>query len=247
MAIRAEFTIFPFWEGNEMPAHVQAGIDAALAQGVRVEIGPLSNTMCGEAEEVIRALLAAELASIALGATRIVVSLEVDEGLTDDHMFAQALAETLGPLYLISLVDASGEVKASFGSVKSDRGTRTAAAPSSRSRGTLRVEFNLGAVERPDSVLRALAPATVGAEPPAGSFTHVDRALTELISLAELQVGQPLAEMSRAGKQQVVRFLDERGAFALRKSVEMVADALGVSRFTVYNYLDSSRKSDESG
>jgi predicted transcriptional regulator YheO len=60
-------------------------------------------------------------------------------------------------------------------------------------------------------------------------------------------VGQPLAEMSRAGKQQVVRFLDERGAFALRKSVETVADALGVSRFTVYNYLDSSRKSDESG
>jgi predicted transcriptional regulator YheO len=87
----------------------------------------------------------------------------------------------------------------------------------------------------------------LGAEPPAGSFTHVDRALTELISLAELQVGQPLAEMSRAGKQQVVRFLDERGAFALRKSVETVADALGVSRFTVYNYLDSSRKSDESG
>ena len=34
--------------------------------------------------------------------------------------------------------------------------------------------------------------------------------------------------------------LDERGAFTLRKAVEDVADALGVSRFTVYNYLNST-------
>jgi predicted transcriptional regulator YheO len=31
--------------------------------------------------------------------------------------------------------------------------------------------------------------------------------------------------------------LDDLGAFTLRKGVEDVADALGVSRFTVYNYL----------
>ena len=40
-------------------------------------------------------------------------------------------------------------------------------------------------------------------------------------------------------KQRAVRLLDERGAFTLRKAVEDVADALGVSRFTVYNYLNS--------
>jgi predicted transcriptional regulator YheO len=33
--------------------------------------------------------------------------------------------------------------------------------------------------------------------------------------------------------------LDDRGAFQLRRSVEEVADALGVSRFTVYNYLNA--------
>ena len=32
--------------------------------------------------------------------------------------------------------------------------------------------------------------------------------------------------------------VNERGAFTLRKSVEDVAEALGVSRFTVYNYLE---------
>jgi uncharacterized protein YqgV (UPF0045/DUF77 family) len=241
VAIRAEFTIFPFREGNEMPAHVQAGIDAAQSEGVHVQIGPLSNTICGKPEEVLPALLAAELASVGAGATRVVISVEVESGTTEDREFAQALAATLGPLYRISIVDPAGDIKASFGTLRSERVTRTEL-PLSRSRGLLRVEFDLGAVEGADSVLRALAPATLGTDQTAGSFTHVDRALAELITLAEVQVGKPLGEMSRAEKQQVVRFLDERGAFALRKSVETVADALGVSRFTVYNYLDCARQ-----
>jgi predicted transcriptional regulator YheO len=45
--------------------------------------------------------------------------------------------------------------------------------------------------------------------------------------------------MSREHKQLAVRMLDDRGAFALRRSVESVADAMGVSRFTIYNYLNA--------
>ena len=32
----------------------------------------------------------------------------------------------------------------------------------------------------------------------------------------------------------------ERGAFELRRSVEAVAEAMGVSRFTIYNYLNAA-------
>ena len=35
--------------------------------------------------------------------------------------------------------------------------------------------------------------------------------------------------------------LEERGAFAFRKSAETVAEALGVTRFTVYNYLNRTQ------
>ena len=38
-----------------------------------------------------------------------------------------------------------------------------------------------------------------------------------------------------------MRLLEDRGAFMLRRSVEDVADALGVSRITVYNYLNAMR------
>ena len=47
-------------------------------------------------------------------------------------------------------------------------------------------------------------------------------------------------DMDTIQKQQAVALLNEWGAFNLRKSVESVAEALEVSRFTVYNYLERS-------
>ena len=64
--------------------------------------------------------------------------------------------------------------------------------------------------------------------------------LDRMIGAVEAELGAPLADLSREGKQRAVHLLDERGAFQLRKSVEEVADALRVSRFTVYNYLNAA-------
>jgi len=64
-------------------------------------------------------------------------------------------------------------------------------------------------------------------------------ALDRLIAQVERELGAPLEKLSREDKQRAVRLLDERGAFTLRKSIEDVADALGVSRITVYNYLNA--------
>ena len=52
-------------------------------------------------------------------------------------------------------------------------------------------------------------------------------------------MGAPLQTMSREDKQKAIRLLDERGAFILRRAVEDIADAIGVSRITVYNYLNA--------
>jgi hypothetical protein len=65
--------------------------------------------------------------------------------------------------------------------------------------------------------------------------------LDGIIADLEGQFGSPLAELDRPGKQRAVRLLEESGAFSYRKSVETVAAALGISRFTVYNYLNRDR------
>lgn len=64
-------------------------------------------------------------------------------------------------------------------------------------------------------------------------------ALDRLIDTVESELGGPLPTLSREDKQKAVRLLDERGAFILRRAVEDVADAMGVSRITVYNYLNA--------
>ena len=64
-------------------------------------------------------------------------------------------------------------------------------------------------------------------------------ALDRLIESVEAELGGPLPHLSREDKQRAVRLLDERGAFILRRAVEDVADAMGVSRITVYNYLNA--------
>ena len=63
--------------------------------------------------------------------------------------------------------------------------------------------------------------------------------LYRMITRVERELGAPLGELSRENKQLAVRELDARGAFALRKSIEDVADAMGVSRITIYNYLNA--------
>jgi DNA invertase Pin-like site-specific DNA recombinase len=64
-------------------------------------------------------------------------------------------------------------------------------------------------------------------------------ALERMIESVERELGTKLSDLSRTAKQRAIRLLDERGAFTLRRAVEDVADAMGVSRITVYNYLNS--------
>jgi hypothetical protein len=65
--------------------------------------------------------------------------------------------------------------------------------------------------------------------------------LGRLLEDLATELGAPLRDLPRPQKQRAVRLLEERGAFTYRKSAETVAEALNVSRFTVYNYLNRDR------
>ncbi|MGP4000475.1 helix-turn-helix domain-containing protein [Streptomyces sp. 8N706] len=67
---------------------------------------------------------------------------------------------------------------------------------------------------------------------------HLSDSLDHILAELERRHGVPLSQLDRRTKQSVVRTLEARGAFSVRHGVETVAGALGVSRFTVYNYLN---------
>ena len=68
-----------------------------------------------------------------------------------------------------------------------------------------------------------------------------DGGVQSLLADVAVELGGPLRDLSRHDKQQAVLLLESRGAFEYRKSAEIVAEALGVTRFTVYNYLNRAR------
>lgn len=74
--------------------------------------------------------------------------------------------------------------------------------------------------------------------------SDVDNVLSEILheSLGKMPV--PAALASKEERFRVVSQLEERGAFLVRGAVKRVAKELGVSRFTIYSYLDKIRSDD---
>jgi hypothetical protein len=81
-----------------------------------------------------------------------------------------------------------------------------------------------------------------GAEAVAVRLPQLADSLDHVLAAMERTAGRPLAGLDRKAKQEAVRTLEARGAFAVRHGVETVASALGVSRFTVYNYLNRANE-----
>ncbi|MFF0189709.1 helix-turn-helix domain-containing protein [Streptomyces sp. NPDC005244] len=80
-----------------------------------------------------------------------------------------------------------------------------------------------------------------GADVVAVRLPQLADSLDHILAALERKQGKPLADLDRRAKQEVVRILEARGAFSVRHGVETVAGALGVSRFTVYNYLNREK------
>lgn len=85
------------------------------------------------------------------------------------------------------------------------------------------------------------------ADPVSETFVKDVEELAELlISEAIRESGVPVDLMHKKHKLEVIRSLKSRGFF--RDGVEMIASALQVTRFTIYNYLnETSDEADDAG
>lgn len=69
--------------------------------------------------------------------------------------------------------------------------------------------------------------------------TELHGALDRMIETVERDAGAEFALMDRSQKQVAVRTLDEQGAFLLRGAVDRIARSMGVSRVTLYSYINA--------
>lgn len=73
------------------------------------------------------------------------------------------------------------------------------------------------------------------------SSMDVNEALSSVIQEAFLSVGKHPSAMTKEDKLSFIKFLDDKGAFLISKSGPKVCETLNISKFTLYNYLDSVR------
>lgn len=74
---------------------------------------------------------------------------------------------------------------------------------------------------------------------------NVNDVLDELIEQSVQQVGKPVALMNKDDKVKAIRFLNEAGAFLVTKSTDKVAKYFGISKYTLYSYIDANKQQEE--
>ena len=65
--------------------------------------------------------------------------------------------------------------------------------------------------------------------------------LDTLIQESIHMVGKPVSLMSKDEKVKAIRFLNDSGAFLITRSGPKVCEAFGISKYTLYNYLDEAK------
>ena len=69
--------------------------------------------------------------------------------------------------------------------------------------------------------------------------------LEDLIRQADELVGKPVALMTKDDKVKAIRYLSKSGALMITKSGDKIAKHFGISKYTLYSYLDNSKTGGE--
>ena len=71
---------------------------------------------------------------------------------------------------------------------------------------------------------------------------NVGDLLDELIEQSVKIVGKPVALMTKEDKVKAIQFLNETGAFLITKSGDKVCRLFGISKYTLYSYIDEAKE-----
>lgn len=105
----------------------------------------------------------------------------------------------------------------------------------------LAINYDVSRLMMVEDAVRSITnvPGPQPAEPE--RIVNINDLLEELISQSVALVGKPVALMTKDDKVNAIRFLNENGAFLVTKSGDKVAKYFGISKYTLYSYIDDSK------
>lgn len=103
----------------------------------------------------------------------------------------------------------------------------------------LAINYDISALLMVENAIGGLV-RTTDSEPGEERITvlNVSDLLDDLIEQSVALVGKPVALMNKDDKVRAIQFLSKHGAFLITKSGDKVAKYFGISKYTLYSYID---------
>ena len=109
--------------------------------------------------------------------------------------------------------------------------------------GIFSINFDITSLLVTESALQPLISVESSDKEPEEIPQNVTDLLDELIDLSVKQIGKPVALMTKDDKVRAIKFLKDRGAFLITKSGDKISKHFGISKYTLYSYIDSAEDS----
>ena len=106
----------------------------------------------------------------------------------------------------------------------------------------LAINYDISRLLMVEDALRDLTSTGEPSQTEPEKITNVNDLLEELIQQSVALVGKPAALMNKDDKVRAIQFLSQNGAFLVTKSGDKVAKYFGISKYTLYSYIDMKQE-----
>ena len=107
--------------------------------------------------------------------------------------------------------------------------------------GLFAINYDITVMKAMEEQLRMFTTPDIPEEEPQKIIHNVNDLLEELIKQSVKLVGKPAALMNKEEKIKAIRFLNDSGAFLITKSGQRVCNFFGISKYTLYSYIDEAK------
>lgn len=107
--------------------------------------------------------------------------------------------------------------------------------------GIFGINYDITMMKAMEDQFRAFTLTDAREQEPVAITHNVNDLLEELIKQSAQLVGKPVAMMNKEDKVKAIGFLNDSGAFLITKSGQRVCNFFGISKYTLYSYIDEAK------
>ena len=106
----------------------------------------------------------------------------------------------------------------------------------------LAINYDISKLMMVESALSELISTGESQQSEPEKIVNINDMLDDLIQQSVALVGKPVALMNKDDKVKAIQFLNQNGAFLVTKSGDKIAKYFGISKYTLYSYIDAKQE-----